>query len=371
MPIKKISQSISKILPGLGMSELVRPKPIHTFNPKESDTKHRQQPLNTKYHLISYTKDDLVDKRPNDVEALIQAKMRGANNWFNIDGLSENDIDIIGDAFDIHFLAKEDILSIGQRAKMDVYDDALFCLLPMIYYNDELGLVEKEQVSIVLGADYVLSFQEDPLRDVLDPVRYKIYNGYSKLRSNATDYLLYAILDCIVDSYFDVMQQLDDHIETLETQLINDDNKSSLNQFAILRREIMVLIRLISPVQEMLNALVRSNHPLLINRNKKYFKDILDHSTQAKEHAENLRDMLLNLQDFFMSKINLRMNNTMRIFTIITTLLAPATVIGGIFGMNFDAIPLTHHQMGFYIAVTLMLIIPLFMLIWFKKKGWY
>jgi magnesium transporter len=226
-------------------------------------------------------------------------------------------------------------------------------------------------VSIVLGKGFVLSFQEDPQRDVFNPIRDRLRTTGSKLRQRTADYLCYSLIDVIVDSYFEVIEKMNERVERLEDALLLQKESNALAKISILRREIMLLRRSILPVRDLVNGFLRSENELLEERHEKYYKDVFDHITQANEFVENQRDMLMNLQDLSMSQINLRMNEVMKLFTMVATLLAPATVIGGIFGMNFDVIPFAHQKGGFYISVALMLVIPLLMMIWFKRKGWF
>ena len=175
----------------------------------------------------------------------------------------------------------------------------------------------------------------------------------------------------IVDHYFLVMEKLSERIEVLEEKIIRHSNTRSLAEINNLRKELIVLKRNVGPVRDLVNGFIRSESDLLEDRTTKYFKDIYDHIVQANELVENYRDMMMNLQDLYLSNVNLRMNEVMKVMAIVTCLLAPATVIGGIFGMNFDRIPYLHHQYGFFIAVGLMLIVPAWMLLIFKRRGWF
>jgi len=291
--------------------------------------------------------------------------------WINIDGLRKADVEVISSMLDIHYLVIEDILSIGQRAKMDDFDNQLYCLLNMLFFNDNNKAVEQEQISIILGNNYVVTIQEDASRDVFDSIRDRLKLSNHKLRNSGADYLCYALLDTIVDHYFLVMEKISDRIELLEEDIIRNANTRSLARINNLRKEIIVLKRNVLPVRDLVMGIIRSESQLLADRNTKYFKDIQDHIMQAVELVENYRDMMTSLQDLYLNKANMKMNEVMKVMTIVTCLLAPATVIGGIFGMNFDKIPYLHDNNGFFIAVGLMLIIPIWMIWIFKKRGWF
>lgn len=291
--------------------------------------------------------------------------------WINIDGLRKTDVEAIAQQYDIHYLIVEDILSINQRPKMDDINGIIFCLLNMLYYNETTTSVEQEQISIVLGKNFVLSFQEDAKRDVFNPLRDRLKIRNSKLRQNGADYLCYSLLDLIVDNYFLVMELLGNNIEILEEDVIRNSNTRTLARINKLRKELIVLKRNITPVRDLINGILRSDNSLLQERNTKYFKDVYDHIVQAHELTENYRDVLMNIQDIYISNVNLRMNEVMKVMAIVTCLLAPPTVIVGIFGMNFDVIPLSHQKFGFYVTVFITLIIPAIMLWIFKRRGWF
>lgn len=343
-------------------------KPIASYNPQRSiGTRKTAQ---TSYTIFSYNSQFLEEKTLSEEEACKSQLQKDCITWVNIDGLRKEEVEKICHCYGIHHLIAEDILSIGQRAKMDDYQDFIFCLLPMLYYNPSSGQVETEQVSIVLGSGFVLSFQEDPERDVFNPVRDRLRTGNGKLRQRSADLLCYSLIDVVVDSYFEIIEKLNDRIENLEDSLITQEEPAALEKISILRREVMLLRRSVYPVRDLVNGFLRSENELLEERHEKYYKDVMDHITQANEFVDNQREMLMNLQDLSMSQINTRMNQVMKIFTMVATLMAPATVIGGIFGMNFDIIPLAHQRDGFYISVGLMLVIPALMILWFRKKGW-
>ena len=278
--------------------------------------------------------------------------------WINIDGLRKGDVESIGEHYGIHALITEDILSLNQRPKMDEVEDILYCLLNMLYYNEKDQTVELEQIAIVLGKNFVITFQEDPTRDVFNPIRDKLKIANSKLRQRGADYLCYTMLDLIVDNYFIVMEKLGDCIESVEEEVVRNSNTRSLARINQFRKELIVLKRNIAPVRDLVAAIIRSESDLLEERTTKYFKDVHDHIIQAYDLSENYRDVMVGLQDLYINNVNLRMNEVMKVLAIVTCVLAPATVIGGIFGMNFDVIPTAHKEWGFYTAVALMFFIP-------------
>jgi magnesium transporter len=331
----------------------------------------REEPAKTIIGVYDYNSTRVKTGEPENVDDCYKYLNSTDVTWINLDGLKKADIDHICTLFGIHPLIAEDIFSSGQRPKMDELNQLLFCLLNMLYFNETTSSVESEQISIVLGPNFVLSFQEDASRDVFDPLREKINTAGSKVRQSKGDYLFYSLIDLIVDNYFVIMEQLGEKIEDLEEDITQRPDNKTLVKINTLRKEMIFLKRNISPVREMINGILRSESDLIEDRTEKYFKDIYDHIVQANELAENYRDMMINLQDLYLSNVNLRMNEVMKVMAVVTCLLAPATVIGGIFGMNFNRIPWLHNPYGFFIAVGLMLIIPIWMIWVFKKRGWF
>ena len=193
----------------------------------------------------------------------------------------------------------------------------------------------------------------------------------SRVRLRGADYLCYSMVDLIVDNYFYVMEKLGDRIEQVEEEVIRNSNKRSLARINQLRKELIVLKRNIAPVRDLIGGMLRSESLLLDDKTTKYFKDVQDHITQAYDLSENYRDIMISMQDLYINNVNLKMNEVMKVMAIVTCLLAPATVIGGIFGMNFESIPLLHNKWGFLTSVCLMLLIPLWMLAAFKRRGWF
>jgi magnesium transporter len=331
----------------------------------------REDSKQTHIQLYEYDAASLQSLDLKNISETFPSRDNTKVSWINIGGIRKVDVETISNHFGIHYLLVEDILSVEQRPKMDEIDNVLFCLLNMLYFNTEKNCVETEQVSIVLGNNFIISFQDDAHRDVFNSIRDKLKLSTSKLRQRGADYLCYSLLDTIVDHYYNVMEKLGDKMEMLEEEIIRKSNTRSLAKINSLRKELIILKRNFLPVRDLLNGIIKSDTDLIEERTTKYFKDVYDHIVQAADLAENYRDMMLNMQDLYLSNVNLRLNEVMKVMAIVTCLLAPATVIGGIFGMNFEVIPYAHQQWGFYIAVGAMLIIPLIMIYIFKRRGWF
>lgn len=344
-------------------------KRIATFDPKrlvDTDTN-----VPAIYSIISYSPSVFNHSNTQSLENCHALLQPNNVNWINVDGLHKKEVEELCKKFDVHPLLVEDILSTGQRAKADDMDTHLFALMPMLTYNKDTGIVLQEQLSIVLEQNWVLSFQPDPKQDPFNPLREKIKNAAAVIRKKTADYLAYCLIDAVVDDYFVVLEQLSARLEKLEDEVVINPNSSVLLKITMLRHEIMVVKRAITPVRELVASFWHSESPLIQKINKKYFKDVYDHILLAIEYTDNYREMALNVQDLYMNQVNTKMNEVMKILTVVTTLLAPATVVGGIFGMNFDKIPYSHHPNGFAIAVGIMLSISVIMLLFFRKKGWF
>ena len=346
-----------------------RTKEIFKYNPGTPE--ERIDAETVKFCTFHYNATDIERVELNNLEDTYPYKTSDKVSWINIDGISKDVVEKVCTHFDIHPLIVEDILSIGQRPKMDDIEGRLYCLLNMLYFNEQHCSVEQEQISIVLGNNFIITFQEDANRDVFDTIRNRLQLSNTKLRLRGADYLFYSLIDIIVDHYFEVIEKLGEKIEALEEEVIRSANKRSLAKINSMRKELIILKRNVVPVRELVNGLIKSESDLLNEAVTKYYKDVSDHITQANEVVENYRDIMTSLQDLYISQVNLRTNEAMKVMAIVTCLLAPATVIGGIFGMNFEIIPISHQAWGFYITVGLMVTIAIIMLVIFKRRGWF
>lgn len=346
-----------------------RTKEILSVNPTIVPV--REEATNVIITAYVYNKEDIREYKNISVEEVLTLKQDNHIVWINIDGLRKDDVDKVGECYGIHPLLREDILSLHQRPKMEEIDDILFCLTHMLYYNEERKSVGYEQISLVLGKNFIITFQEDPTRDMFTSLRERLKLPTSKTRGKEADYLYYTLMDTIVDNYFIVMDKLRDSIEDLEEEIIRHTTKRSLAHINALRKELIVLKRSVFPMRDVVSGLIKSDSDLLTEFNERFYKDVYDHIIQAIDLVENYRDMIMGLQDLYINNVNLKMNEVMKVMAIVTCLLAPATVIGGIFGMNFTNIPMSDFHWGFWIAVAAMLLIPAWMLLLFKKRKWF
>ena len=341
--------------------------------PSENKTKQTpvELPCANAITLIEYDKDEFACYPINRIEETFKYLHTDTISWINIDGISKETVEKMADAFNFHVLMVEDILSGNQRAKYEEINDRLFCVLNMISEDPTTGKIVTEQISMVLGKGFVISFQEENESDVFDALRTKLRSAGIKLRESGADFLFYSLIDTIVDHYFLVVERIAEKIVLLEESIVHTEDKRLPHKIGALRKELIILKRNMAPVREMVSGLLRSESPLIEERTRKYFRDVYDHIIQANELVENCRDMIVNAHDLYMNNINLRLNEAMRTMAVVTCLLAPATVIGGIFGMNFDIVPLQHDSWGFWISVIAMFTAPAIMLWVFKRKKWF
>lgn len=349
--------------------ELLRTKKVLQVNPTIASPRKELEEIKIIVH--DYDSSHFEVKEIQSVSESFPFLDSPTTTWINLDGLRKTDVEELSNHYGIHYLITEDILSMGQRPKMDDINGLIFCVLSMLYFNEKDATVEAEQISIVLGKNFVISYQEDASRDVFNPLRERLKINNSKVRQNGADFLFYSLIDMIVDNYYLVMEKLGEKIEMLEEDIIRNANTRTLAKMNMLRKEMIILKRSISPVRELVNGILRSESDLIEERTEKYIKDVYDHIIQANELSENYRDMMMNLQDLYLSNVNLKMNEVMKVMAVVTCLLAPATVIGGIFGMNFDVIPFAHNTTGFFFIVGIMVFVPIIMLYVFKKRGWF
>ena len=340
---------------------------VHPFKTQEKQS----EPSPFYIQIFDYNKEELLEKEIHDVKESFELKTKNSITWLNMGSVYRNEVEKISNHFDIHYLIQEDIMSHGQRPKFDELNDILFVQLNMLFYNISTNNIDHEQLSIVLGNNYVISFQEDPQQDVFNPLRQKLRFDSSKLRQKPADYLFYTMIDLVVDSYFPVIEKVGERIEKAEEDLMAGSGKNAFHDINMVRKDLILLKRNTTPVRDLIAAIIRSDSNLLEDDTTKYYRDVYDHIMQANDLVDNYRELLNTLQDIYFNNVNLRMNEVMKTLAILTTIMAPATIIGGVFGMNFDVIPYAHHKWGFYGTVFFMLLIPLIMLGWFSKRGWF
>lgn len=289
--------------------------------------------------------------------------------WVNVGGVHKVDVlEAFGKHFGLHPLLLEDIANTDQRPKLDDYETYFFLVMKMLMIS-ERGDIVVEQVSFVLGRNYVLSFQEDGA-DVFHSVRDRLRGGKGRLRQNGSDYLLYALIDAVVDQYFAVLEMLGERIESLQERVIADPKPDTLKDIHALKRQLLFVRRAVWPLREAINNLSRSECAFLREPTRIFFRDVYDHVVQIVDTIETLREMVSASLDIYLSSVSYRLNTVMRVLTVITTIFMPLTFIAGIYGMNFEYMPELKWPWGYPMALGIMGVVAAVMLIGFRRKKW-
>lgn len=318
-----------------------------------------------------YNSEELIEKDLQTVEECQALQDQpNLNLWINIDGIDQvKIIEKLGGYFGIHPLTLEDILNTGQRPKMEDYGSYIYTVLKMMLLDEEKEEIIIDQVSIILGPNYILSFQERE-GDVFDPIRERLRNPASRLRKNGVDHLAYSLIDAVVDNYFLILEHFGEEIEKLEEELIIYPTPETLHAIQKYKRDMIILRRSVWPLRELINSLQRTESGLIKEITQIYLRDIYDHTIQVIDSIEVFRDILSSMVDVYLSSLSNRMNDIMKILTIIATIFIPLTFIAGVYGMNFEYMPELEWRWGYPVAMTGMALIGISMFLYFKKKRW-
>ena len=321
--------------------------------------------------LIEYTERKVEERSLKTIEeAFPYIAKRGTITWINVDGIHDPKIiEKIGKRFRLHPLLLEDVMDSGQRPKIDDYGDYIFLILKMLYYDEDTERMRIEQVSLILGPNYVISFQERE-GDVFDPIRERIRKGKGRIRKARTDYLAYSLLDAIVDNYFTVLESLGEDIETMQEEVVANPSPKTLRSIQKLKRHLIMLRRSIWPIREVAESLERAESPLIKKTTAIYLRDVYDHTMQVIDSIETFREMLSAMFDMYISGISNRLNEIMKVLTIIGTIFIPLTFITGLYGMNFRFMPEINWRYGYFFSLSVMGIVALLMIGYFHKKKW-
>lgn len=320
--------------------------------------------------FIDYDEQNFHEKQIDKIEECFPFKGTPTVTWINIDGLHQTDIiERLGKHFELHPLILEDILNTTQRPKAEDLGNYIFIVLKMLSYNDQAEAVQPEQVSMVLGQNFVISFQEN-IGDVFEQIRDRIRNAKGRIRKMGPDYLVYALIDAIVDGYFAILEKVGEKIEVLEEALIHDPGDEILHQIHALKRELIGLRRSVWPLRELVGGIERSESALIKESTGMYLRDVYDHTIQVIDTVESYRDMVSGMLDIYLSSISNRMNAVMKVLTIIATIFIPLTFIAGIYGMNFKYMPELEWKFGYGAVLIIMVVVATIMLMYFRKKKW-
>lgn len=321
--------------------------------------------------VFNYEEARLDEKEIKNIDECLGFKDKPGITWINIDGILKNeDLEKLGKGFNIHPLALEDILSVDQRPKEEDFTNNIYIVLKMLSYNDKTSEIISEQVSLIVGSNYLISFQEGIKGDVFNPVRAKIRSGKGKTRISGPDYLAYSLVDTIVDNYFVILEKVGERIEVVEEAILKKSSESNVQDIHKLKREMIFLHKSIWPLREVVSGLLREDSPLIKDSTKIYLRDVYDHTIQIMDTVETYRDILSGMLDIYLSSVSYKLNEVMRVLTIVSTVFTPPIFIAGVYGMNFELLPEVKWKYGYPFALFLMAISSLSMLIYFRRKKW-
>ncbi len=321
--------------------------------------------------IIDYDENQYDEREIKNIEDCFPYKDTPSISWINIDGVHQVDvIEKLGAHFVLHPLLQEDVVHTQQRPKLDEFDDHLFIVLRMFSFDEVDNELEAEQISFIVGANFVISFQERQ-GDVFEQVRERLRNGKGRIRKKGSDYLAYALIDAIVDSYYTILEGLGEHIESLQEELVSEPKQEDLQIIQHLKRDMLFFRKSVWPLREVIGGLARSESTLIKEDVLVYVRDVHDHVHQAIDTIETFRDMLSAMLDIYLSSVGNRMNQVMKVLTIIATIFIPMTFLAGIYGMNFKYMPELEWKYAYPIFWLFVLSLFILMIMWFKKKKWF
>ena len=320
--------------------------------------------------VIDYDKDECRELHPETVSQCTPLRQKPTVTWINIDGIHDVElIEQVGQGFGLHPLVLEDIVNTGQRPKFEDYEDYLFVVVKMLYVDAGGDGIVAEQVSLVLGENFLISFQEAP-GDVFEPVRQRIRGDKGRIRKMGNDYLAYSLIDAILDGYFTVLERFGEEVEQLDEPLVSDPTPGLLRRVHRLRGDCAFLRKCAWPLREMVGALERSGSRLISKATSLYLRDLYDHAIRIIDTVEMFRDTVGGMLEIYLSSASNRMNEVMKVLTIIATIFIPLTFIVGVYGMNFTYLPEKDWRWGYPVCWGVMLALGGAMFYGFKRKRW-
>lgn len=308
----------------------------------------------------------------SELSALDRVQLSGENVWVNVEGLENNAlIDTLTQKFGLHELIKDDVLNMSDHPIIEFYDDQLFVVLRMLSWDKNEGAIAAEHVSIVLGKHFLITFQEGLAGDVFDSVRARFHKQKNRLRNQGIDFLCYQLLDAVVDNYLSIIEGTGEKIEMLEDQIIEDPQSDTLVKLHNLRNDLLSVKKSVLPLRSYLNAILLESSPLIAPETVLYLRDLYNHINHEIEQIESYREIIVGIQDLYLSTLSTKMNQVMKVLTIITTIFIPLSFIAGVYGMNFKYMPELESRWGYPVILGVMLFLSLTMISVLKKKKWF
>jgi magnesium transporter len=321
--------------------------------------------------VFNYSEEIFNEKTINSFDDCLKFINRETITWINIEGI--HDVEVVkglGREFKINNLVLEDVLNTNQRGKIEDFNGYIYLVMKMLSYNEKKKEVEEEQVSLIFSDNYVLTLQEGTEGDVFSPVRERLRLEKSTVRKMSSDYLVFSLIDVIVDNYFVILEKIGEEMEALDSELINNPNPSTLDRIYSLKREIIYIRKAVWPLREIINKLERDESDFIKEKTKIYFRDVYDHAIQVIDNIETYRDIISGMMDLYLSSISNKMNEIMKVLTIIGTIFIPLTFIVGVYGMNFEFMPELKMRYAYPITWIVMIFLGLSMLLFFRKRNW-
>ena len=320
--------------------------------------------------VMNYDSEEFLEKQLEKVEECFPIKNEPSVTWINISSIhDEGFVRALGDRFGLHPLVEEDILNTDQRPKMEDFTDYIYIVLKMLQWDGDNGEIVIEQVSLVIGSNFVISFQERE-GDVFESIRDRIRTGKGRIRKMGADYLAYSLVDAIADGYFMVLERLSDKIESVEAELISSPGQRTLQEIHWLKREGLFVRKSVWPLREVVHGMGRAESSLISDATSLYLRDVYDHTVQVIDTMETFRDMLTGMLDTYLSSLSIRMNEVMKVLTIIATIFIPLTFIAGVYGMNFKNMPELDWRWGYSMVLAIMAAVAAGMVLYFRRKKW-
>jgi magnesium transporter len=320
--------------------------------------------------VIDYDTTGYQEYHPSTAKDCAAFRATERISWVNVTGVHDvNLVEELGNAFDIHPLVLEDVVNTGQRPKFEDFGEYLFIVLKMLYFDPEKAEIVAEQVSLIQGANFLITFQEAP-GDVFELLRERIRSGKGRIRQMGCDYLGYSLIDAILDNYFVIFEKFGENAEYLQDQLVTLSTPGLLQEIYAIKRETLFFRKCAWPLRELISALERSETSLLKKDTRIYLRDLYDHAIQIIDSVEVLREAISGMLDIYLSSSSNRMNEVMKVLTIIATIFIPLTFIAGVYGMNFQHMPELAWYWSYPIVLGIMLVVAAVMLHYFRRKGW-
>lgn len=324
----------------------------------------------TRIRLMDYDANDLKEIDIGSVDECLSCKDSSTVSWIEVTGLHDvTVIDQLGRIFDIHPLVLEDILNTSQRPKFEEYEGHLFMTLKNLQHNEEEEIVEAEQVSIVVGQGYVISFLERE-SDLFEPVRNRVRNSKLRIRKRDSDYLAYALVDNVVDNYFKIVETLGERLEEMDTVDFRDMDEQKLGVLFNLKKGFLSIRKSVLPLQETVDKVINEEYEIISESTRLYFRDVLDHIQQIVDSLDAYREASKDAVDTHLSILSMKMNEVMKVLTIAATIFMPLTFIAGIYGMNFKFMPELEWRWGYFAVLGVMVVLLVVMLIYFRRRSW-